>query len=401
MAQAYAVTDRQVRWYRLAVHYLDHLYPASCLEAVAGVCGLQNSPPGAWETAAFARLADCPLSRLQAALEQEKTLLQAWSYRGASVVFPAAESPVFLSALAARPREEPWIYTRGITLALEYLGISWEQALDLVRRAAACLDTRTVQSKEELDRVLAAEAAPLLPPSLREKWNAPSLYGRPDRQTVGGAVVSFALRPCAFLGQVVFGARQGISPTFTSYTRWLGQPLPPDPEAEPKLVRKFLHAYGPATSADLGAWLGSSPRQTKRLWQTVAGELVPVEKAGKRAYLLEQDLPALMEPQPPQTSLVLVGPHDPYLDARDRSLLLENTTLQRQVWRTVANPAVILRDGQVAGIWKPCIRGKQLEITLEPFGPLSAAERQQLAHRAEAYAAFRGLHLRSLICTEP
>lgn len=222
MAQAYTVTDRQVRWYRLAVHHLDQLYPASRLEAVAGVCGLQNSPPGAWETAAFARLADCPLSRLQAALEQEKTLLQAWSYRGAPVVFPAVESPVFLSALAARPGEEPWIYTRGITLALDYLGISWEQALDLVCRTVACLDTRTVQSKEELDRVLAAEAAPLLPPSLREKWNAPSLYGRPDRQTVGGAVVSFALRPCAFLGQVVFGARQGISPTFTSYTRWLG-----------------------------------------------------------------------------------------------------------------------------------------------------------------------------------
>lgn len=401
MTQAYAVTDRQVRWYRLAVHHLDHLYPASRLEAVAGVCGLQNSPPGAWATAAFARLADCPVSRLQTALEQEKTLLQAWSYRGAPVVFPAAESPVFLSALAARPGEEPWIYTRGITLALEYLGISWEQALDLVRRAAACLDTCTVRSKEELDRVLAAEAAPLLPPSLREKWNAPSMYGRPDRQTVGGAVVSFALRPCAFLGQVVFGARQGISPTFTSYTRWLGQPLPPDPEAEPKLVRKFLHAYGPATSADLGAWLGSSPRQTKRLWQTVAGELVPVEKAGKRAYLLEQDLPALTGAQPPHTSLVLVGPHDPYLDGRDRDLLLADTALQRQVWRTVANPAVILRDGQVAGIWKPRTRGKQLEITLAPFGPLSAAERQQLVRRAEAYAVFRGLTLHNLTCTEP
>ena len=37
-------------------HHLDQKYPFGELAAVAGTCGLQNSPPGAWETAAFCRL---------------------------------------------------------------------------------------------------------------------------------------------------------------------------------------------------------------------------------------------------------------------------------------------------------------------------------------------------------
>lgn len=397
MAEAYTVTAQQVRWYRLAAHHLDRLAPSDALLAAAGVCGLQNSPPGGWETALFARLEGISRPLLRQALEEKKTLLQAWSYRGVPVVFPTQESAVFLSALAARPGEEPWIYTRGVTLALDFLGMEWEEALSLVRQAAVWLDGHTVTTKEELDRVLAARVADGLPAALRERWNAPSLYGRPDRQSVGGAVVSFALRPCAFLGQVVFGARQGIHPTFTGYTSWVGKPLVATPSAEAALVRKFLHAYGPATRAEFALWLGSSPQQTKRLWQTVASECVPVQKAGKRAYLLAEDLPALLQAQPPEERWALLGAHDPYLDARDHDLLLEDAALQRQVWRTVASPNVILQDGRVVGIWKGKSLPQGMEITLTPFEPLPEDALRHLRQRAEAYAAFRELPLKKLV----
>ena len=55
--------------------------------------------------------------------------------------------------------------------------------------------------------MLAERVADLLPPERRARWNYPSMYGSPDKQTVGGAAVSFLLRPCAFGGQVVFGQR--------------------------------------------------------------------------------------------------------------------------------------------------------------------------------------------------
>lgn len=400
MAKGVPITAGQVRQYRLAVHHLDRAYSPDELLAAAGVCGVQNTPPGAWETAMHARMPGIPQQALRRALEQQKTLLQAWSWRGVPAVFPTAESATFLAALAAQPGEEPWIYTRGVTLALEHLGLPWDEALALVRRAARLLDGCTVQSKEELDRTLAAAAAQELPPALRQKWDAPSMYDPGGRQTVGGAVVSFALRPCAYLGLVVFGARQAGSPTFTAYTRWVGHPLPPDSAAPARLARKFLHAYGPATAGGLAAWLGCSPQQAKRLWGTVAGELVPVQLGGKTAYLLAQDLPALQQAAPPAQPLALLGAHDPYLDARDRALLLPDAALQRQVWRTVANPNVILRGGQVAGVWKLSSARGKAQITLTPFAPLAPAEQTVLAQKAEAYAAFRGLTLGAITIAE-
>lgn len=77
MAEAYTVTAQQVRWYRLAAHHLDRLAPSDALLAAAGVCGLQNSPPGGWETALFARLEGISRPFLRQALEEKKTLLQA------------------------------------------------------------------------------------------------------------------------------------------------------------------------------------------------------------------------------------------------------------------------------------------------------------------------------------
>lgn len=390
MAAAVPLTEEQIRYYRLAVHHLDHRYPAAHLQEAAGVCGVQNSPPGAWQTAMFARLT-CTLTELQTALEQEKTLLQAWSYRGAPVVFPTAESPRFLSAMEAYPGEEPWIYTRGITLALDYLGMDWAEAFARVEEACTYLENHTIQSKEELDRVLARQVALRLSPALRQRWKAPSLYGRPDRQTVGGAVVSFALRPCAFRGRVVFGTRQGIHPTFTAYTRWVGRPMPRDPAAGEKMVRQFLHAYGPATRAELTEWLGCSPAQAKRLWSLVEKDLVSVCKQGKRAYMQEADLAAVGNAQPPACPLVLLGPHDPYLDARDRSLLLADPIRQRKVWQTVANPGVLLRNGQVAGLWKTSVHGGRLDATLTPFAPLAAGAVEWVQEQTADYALFKGL----------
>ena len=400
MAAAVPLTEEQIRYYRLAVHHLDHRYPAAHLQEAAGVCGLQNSPPGAWQTAMFARLT-CTLTELQTALEQEKTLLQAWSYRGAPVVFPTAESPRFLSAMEAYPGEEPWIYTRGITLALDYLGMDWAEAFARVEEACTYLENHTIQSKEELDRVLARQVALRLSPALRQRWEAPSTYGRPDRQTVGGAVVSFALRPCSFRGRVVFGTRQGIHPTFTAYTRWVGGPVPGDPAVGEKMVRQFLHAYGPATRAELTEWLGCSPAQAKRLWSLVEKDLVPVCKQGKRAYMQEADLAAVGNARPPACPLVLLGPHDPYLDARDRSLLVADPIRQRKVWQTVANPGVLLRNGQVAGMWKTSVHGDRLDATLTPFAPLDASAVEWVQEQTADYALFKGLSPGHFTLTEP
>ena len=117
------------------------------------------------------------------------------------MVFPTRDAGVFLTPLEARPGEEPWIYTKGIGLALDFLGMDFAPLLALVRRAAAVLEQDTIQSKEMLDRCLADRVRPMLPADKRVLWDAPSMYGSPGRQTVGGAVVSFLLRPVPLAGR--------------------------------------------------------------------------------------------------------------------------------------------------------------------------------------------------------
>lgn len=382
------VEATQIRGFRLRAHHLDRAGMSEDLQAVAGACGLQNSPPGAWETAAFNR-SHCTLAQLHDALYRQKKLLQAWSYRGVPVVFPTRESAVFLSALIARPDEQPWIYTRGIALAQEVVQMPFEELFARVSQAAEYLHTHTVTSKEALDQVLADLVCETLSPQQRALWNAPSMYGRPDRQTVGGAVVSFLLRPCSFEGKVVFGQRQGTHPTFTSFAHWTGQALQPCPQAQRELVRRFLHCYGPSTRTALMQWLGCSPQQARRMWNAVQPELEPVEVEGKRRYLLAEDLDALRAADGSGQGLRLLGAHDPYLDLRDREIVLPETRRQRAVWKTVANPGAIVRDGRIIGTWKSrTVRGT-MSIAMAVWETLTRGERAALGDLAQAYATFR------------
>lgn len=392
-----SITANQVLQFRLRAHHLDRKRPLSHLEDVAGACGLQNSPPGAWETALFFRLEGCTRAHLESALYQEKRLLQAWSYRGAPVVFPATQSAVFLSALAAHEGEAPWIYTRGISLALDALQLNFETLLAHTVQAAALLDNRAIVRKEALDRALAQAIEPDLPASRLAAWRAPSMYDtKGGGQTVGEAAVSFLLRPCSFLGRVVFGERQGACPTFTSYRNWLGRELTDIPDASQALARKFLHCYGPTTPGALETWLGCSPRQAKRIWHSVEDEIEPVLLNDKRRYILAQDQAALAVPADDAGTIRLLGPHDPYLDARDRELLLPDAAQRKRIWKTVGNPGVILKDGKIAGQWTAKSQSHQMSATYSLFEPCSTAQIAAIQQEIEAYASFRGLQLATL-----
>ena len=99
MAQPPVVTAEMARSHRLRAHHLAAPLPPGAYCEAAAACGLQNSPPGAFETALFARVQGASPAGIRRALYEEKSLLQAWSLRGAPAVFPTRDSDVFLSAL--------------------------------------------------------------------------------------------------------------------------------------------------------------------------------------------------------------------------------------------------------------------------------------------------------------
>ena len=252
-----------------------------------------------------------------------------------------------------------------------------------------------MKSKETLDQTLADIIQIDLPKDKQALWCAPSMYGNPEKQTVGGAAVSFLLRPCSFSSLVVFGERQGVSPTFTSFKNWTGYTPAGIPGAEKELLRKFLHCYGPATVDHLMNWLGCSVRQAYRLWSTISDEIVLVQAEGKTCYMLSADMDGLLSAEGDEEKLILLGAHDPYLDMKDRAIILENQSFHKTVWKFVANPGAVLRRGRIIGTWKTKTLKDKLDISITAWETVTSAEQQALEQLAEEYAAFRLLRIRN------
>lgn len=385
------ISDEQYRQFRVRTHHLDQRLPAQQLLTAAGTIGFQNSPPGAWEQAVFNRIADITAAELRAMLEEQKYLLQVWSFRGAPAVFPTQDAAVFLNALVAEKNEGPWIYTAGLVPSLPQLGIDYTTLLTVVGQATkAVLADKTITGKGQLDAAIAEAVAADLPAAKQAAWQQPSPYGA--KQTLGEAAVSFMLRPTSFQGLVVFGKRSGQSPSFTSPQHW-GVDWPQQSAATQELVRRYVHAYGPTNRQEFTKWLGCSTAQGQRLWALIAGEATAVD-AGS---VLTADLPEFQKTAAPAGTLRLLGPHDPYLDANGRDLLLPDKKLQRKVWRMVGNPGAVLLDGQIVGVWRQRKQGKQLSMTVDSFRPLTGELKQKITEQAEMYAVFLKMALKELL----
>ena len=61
--------------------------------------------------------------------------------------------------------------------------------------------------------------------------------------------------------------------------------------------------------------------------------------------------------------------------------------------RTLGNDltAVLILNGHIAGTWKRKVGKREMAVTVQPFRPLAAAERQAVAAAAERYGGFFGL----------
>lgn len=392
------VTVEQIRRFRLHSHHLDRWYERAQVEEIVGGCGMQNSPPGAWQLALSNRVASCTCEWMRSLLEEERTLLQAWSIRGVPLVFPTKESSVFLTPLVAE-RDERWIYTRGADSALSALGMGMEELLTLVISVMPTLDDVVIETKSRLDEQIAQWVDPLLPPEQRSIWKERSMYDPGGTQRLGEALISFSLRPCSFLSLVVFGRREGEYPTFTSYRTWIGHEAETHSDGGAALVKKFLHSYGPATPRHFTTWLGSSPAQGARLWKKAETAMEAVQVGSQKRYMLCEDVPLIRSSMELERTVHLLSAHDPYLGLYDRETICTDRTHQRLIWRTVSNPGAIVQDGEIVGYWKARTRSGQVDLELVVWEGRHL-EYEQMIPLANHVAQSKGSTLGTLVITQ-
>ena len=150
--------------------------------------------------------------------------------------------------------------------------------------------------------------------------------------------------------------------------------------AASEAVRRFLGFYGPAKPGDFAEWAGLAKPHAERLWDEVASDLAEVRVGKSQGWLISEDM-AVLESPPAADGIRLIPPGDPYLQKPNRALLAPDPELRKRLFRPVASPGAVLRDGGLAGLWRAKAKGKRTELTVEKLGRLRRAELEEEAQR--------------------
>jgi Winged helix DNA-binding domain len=169
--------------------------------------------------------------------------------------------------------------------------------------------------------------------------------------------------------------------TGTVLIRWDGARRPtiwnvPPPEADPhdarlELARRYLHVYGPATTAAFGWWSGLGVRPAAAVFEALGKELTLVRTPIGEAWILAIDEPAFRAAPPPPAPARLLPSGDAFLlfQGRDRELLVPDAARRQALWTPRVWPGGLLVEGEVVGTW----RRAGATLTIQPWVHLTAA----------------------------
>lgn len=163
----------------------------------------------------------------------------------------------------------------------------------------------------------------------------------------------------------------------------------PDPAAATEVVGRYLRLHGPARPADAAGFAGTTATSVRSVWPD---GLTEVRVDGARRWLPDELVDQLAGPPEPDPVRLLPA-WDPLLQGRDRDLLVPDRARQKQVWRMLGNPGVLLAGGEIAGTWRVGSGGgTRLDLELHPFEALGPRLRAAARDEAQRVALARGRH---------
>ena len=178
----------------------------------------------------------------------------------------------------------------------------------------------------------------------------------------------------------------GASPaTLAPIAGWNG--VPDDAPAADRLVRAYLHLYGPSTPAEVAGFLLATTAAVKSVWPD---DLVAVSVDGKRAWLSAADLASVAGAPEPE-GVRLLPRSDPWLLARDRERVVPGAADRKTLWPVIGWPGAILADGELVAAWraKSIKSGQGVAVSVEPFTHLPKPVRAAIEQEAQAVATQR------------
>ncbi|WP_411285710.1 winged helix DNA-binding domain-containing protein [Lapillicoccus sp.] len=190
-------------------------------------------------------------------------------------------------------------------------------------------------------------------------------------------------------GLLCQGPAAGRQPTFVLLDEWVPTSWEPQREqAMAGLAERYVLSHGPVTIRDFAGWTGQS-LTFARAAVALAGDRVVAEEIGGESYLVHPDAPA---PVPRSRLHLLPGFDEFLLGYKDRTAMLTAAEEALVVpGRNGVFLPTVVAQGQVVGTWGRRVGARRVEITVTPFGELSASRRRGVDRAATAYGVFLGL----------
>ncbi len=358
----------QVLAYRVRAHELDRARGARAKTSTAAVLDIGVQDPHGW-AGRLALANRLPANAAAKLAELPPDLSLAWSTRGAPHLHRSHDLARFAAAL--RPLSNRDVITRlgsGVGKQLRDSDLeplaAWQLAIDAM--------ARVVDRPMAKGAVSAAVTAEI--PEELSAWC----------RGCGATHVSDML-----FRESALPAGLEIVPSVSPLTL---APIPdwdatePDVEAAVIVVDDYIRLLGPATVGDAANFVGTRTDDAAAIWPD---GLVMVETSGRKAWVREIDLADIRAATMP--ALVrLLPPSDPYLQTRDRDLLVPDPAHQKLLWKILGNPGAVLADGEIVGTWRAKQAGKRLTITAFAFDKFAKSVQRSLTTEAELVATIRG-----------
>ncbi len=355
---AIELSAAEVAGFRIRHHHLLHRAPrAQVPSVVRDVGGIQAQVESAAKASLWARVTGLTREDVDRALWEDRTLVKLWVMRGTVHLISADDLSIYLVGLRKEGlfRERQWMRRYGLQ----------EDDFRAMPRAAEEALSSGPLTRRELGEAVVERLG-----ERARKW---------VEHGYGGVI-----RLATLEGKVCFGPNQGQEITFVLLGDWLG-PLSMGPveQAETELVRRYLHAYGPATPQDFAAWSGMRMKIVREIWERAKDDLQTVIVDGKEAHLLATELDQIPAGGDTGTSVRLLPYFDVYLlGHKDKGHLVDPAYYKRVYRKAGWISQAILVNGRVIGVWTQKATEKRLTVTLKPFEPLDREVRQAVREEA-------------------
>ena len=341
---------------------------SQAVDAVRGLIALQAQEWSSAQLAIAARTRGITQSDVKYAREIERSFILTWSLRGTLHLVAAEDIAAQLAFSGPRA-------IRGTNRRYQQLGLTEKARERSLTDIAEILERDGAMTRAELAEQLETRDIP-----------------------VAGQAIHHLVRHAALRGVICLGPERDGTLTFVPLNQWLPdyQPRADDEDILPALARRYLAAYGPASSADFCRWTGASAKAAGAAFDAISAETVAVALPDGEALMIKEELDTLDRDDSPRGARFLPRYDNTLLAYDSRDFLVQRAYAKRAHPGGGLIRACVIIDGEAAANWKLEKRAKSRRLVVSPFERLSKQQVAQIEKEAVSLGKFleRDIELR-------